>query len=65
MILGLLVSETQLLFQSNSVGPEIALEKKKTGPGAQVPSGRHQYLVTLGVESLDTPRVPRGLSMRS
>ena len=64
MILGPLVSGTQLLFQSNRAGPETALGKQKTQPdqGHQVPSDWRQYLVTLCAELADTPTVPRGLS---
>jgi hypothetical protein len=33
--------------------------------GSQVPSGQHQHRFTLGTESEDTPKVPRGLTTRS
>jgi hypothetical protein len=65
MILGPLVSGAQLLFQSNRTGPETALimeAENQAGPGSQVPSGQCQHRVTLGLESSDTLKVPRGLS---
>ena len=67
-ILGPLVSGTQLLFQSNHVGPETALIREAENPawpGSQVPSGWPQDQVTLGTESADTPKVPRALSTGS
>jgi hypothetical protein len=67
-ILGPLVSETQLLFQSNLEGPETALIRDAENlnwPGSQVPSSRPKHQVTLGSESADTPKVPRALSMGS
>jgi hypothetical protein len=54
-ILGTLVSGTQLLFQSNHVGPETALIREAENPGSQVPSSWRQHQVTLGSESSDNP----------
>jgi hypothetical protein len=60
-ILGPLVSGTQLVFQSNHVGPEAALIREAENPawpGSQVPSSQHQHRVTLDTESADTPQGP-------
>jgi hypothetical protein len=65
MILGPLLSGTQLLFQSNRTGPETALEKQETRPDQgpnpfwTVPAPGH-----LGTESEDNPKVPRGQLLR-
>jgi hypothetical protein len=65
-ILEPLVSGTQLLFQSNPTGPETALireAEKLDWPGSQDTSSRPMHRVTLGTKLVDTPKVPRALSM--
>ena len=64
-ISGPLVSGTQLLFQSNHMGPETALRKQKTQPDQghkSLPGGALTRLTWAGMELADTPKVPRGLS---
>jgi hypothetical protein len=39
-----------------SCGTSIREAKKLARPGSRVPSGQHQHQVTLGAESVDTPR---------
>ena len=51
---------TSVPFQSRWTRDSIREAENPAWPGSQVPSSRRQHLVTLGVESADTPKVPRG-----
>ena len=55
---------TSVSIQSHRAWNSIREAENTAWPGSQILSGRHQHQVTLGAESADTPKVPRGQLLR-
>lgn len=55
---------TSFPVQSLEAWDSIREAENPAWPGSQVPSGLCQHLVTLGMESVETPKVPRGQVLR-